>query len=288
MSHEFAPGITSVSSNLLLEASLVGLLERIEQLPRGATGALAFGDRGVILVENKQICWAVARDMRLRLTDILCNQRQPPLDRARVEEIYRSCQAEGTPLGEALVDRGLISESEFRAALERHTCEALVRIAQDSGSVPAHFDQHRRDGYRPRFVFGATELLASLSGRRRAELAAQARNELTQRLVPDACGFAFLWEAKREPVLIAVDRTCDLSVRGALGIARWVIDALELASYVDAGSALLSATWCERMSLVAWRAQGVHYAALCASRPASARLLARLAPKRQVPPKEAT
>jgi hypothetical protein len=281
MTHDFAPGVTSISSNVLLLSSVVSLLEHVERLPSGATGALAYGEGGVILVENRRICWAVARDMRARLTDILCQQREPPLERAHVEAIYRSCQQQGTPLGEALVEQGLVSESELRAALERHTCEALVRIAQSAQTAPTGFDRHSSGGYQPRFVFGAAELLASLSGQRRAQLAAQARSELAGKLVPDAYGFAFLREpGRREPVLIAVDRASELPVAAALGVARWVLGALELAAYVDAQSALLSGTWCERMSLVAWRREGVYYAALCSSRPASARLLSRLAPQR--------
>ena len=62
--------LSSIPANPGLIAAVLRLLELIDDLPRGATGAVHFGDAGMILVESKKICWAVARDMRLRLTEI--------------------------------------------------------------------------------------------------------------------------------------------------------------------------------------------------------------------------
>lgn len=278
MKSDFMPGITSVSSNALLLSSTVQLLQHVEALPHGATGALAFGEDGVILVENKRVCWAVANDMKQRLTDILCQQQEPPLPRGELEELVRRCKQQGTPVGEALVASGIVSESALRSALERHTCEAIVRLAQGNLSAPPRFARHTKHGYDPRFVFTTAELLASLSGKRRNQLAEQARAHLSCTLVPDASGFAFLREVRsQQPVIIAVGKCCELAASATLDIASWAMSTFDVAGFVDPGTYLVSATWCSRVTLLAWRDADISYAAICTSRAASAMLLSTLA-----------
>jgi hypothetical protein len=277
MSSDFLPGITSVVSNQLLLASTLALLREIELLPSGATGALSFGEDGLILIENKRVCWAVARDMEQRLADILCEQKEPRLPRTTMEALFRRCKIDGRPFGEALVSSGVVSELDLRAALERHTCEAIVRLAQSHVVKPTRFARHAKQGYDPRFVFTTAELLASLAGRRRGELACEARTQLAELLVPDATGFAFLRDARSaKPVIIAVARGCELDVASALEIAGWAIGLGDVASFVDPGTFLASGTVSERMALVSWREREVGYVAVCCTRPASALLFDRL------------
>lgn len=277
MSSDFLPGITSVGSNALLLSSTVELLSQVEALPNGATGALSFGEDGLILVENRRVCWAVARDMEQRLTDILCEQKEPHLPRASMEELFRRCKQEGRMLGEALVSSGVVSEAELRAALERHTCEAIIRLAQRHVVKPTRFARHVKHGYDPRFVFTTAEILASLSGRRRLSVARAARTQLEEVLVPDASGFAFLRDLRsNRPMIIAVARGFELDVGAALEIASWATRLFDVASFVDADTYLSAATFGARMTLVAWRVDDVSYVAVCASRPASALLLNQL------------
>jgi hypothetical protein len=277
MKTDFLPGITSVASNALLLSSTVQLLQQVEALPSGATGALAFGEDGLILVENRRVCWAVARDMEQRLTDILCEQREPKLARGTMEELFRRCKQEGKLLGEALVSSGVVSEGELRTALERHTCEAIIRLAQSHVVKPTRFSRHSRHGYDPRFVFTTTELLASLAGRRRTELATRARNHLSELSVPDASGFAFLRDARSsKPMIIAVGKDCELAVGVALEIAGWATSLFDVTSFVDPGTYVASGTFCSRMGLLAWREGEIGYVAVCTTRPASALLFNRL------------
>jgi hypothetical protein len=278
MSGDFMPGITSISSNTLLLSSTLQLLSHVESLPHGATGALSFGDDGVILIEKKRVCWALASDMKRRLTDLLCQQQEPPLPRALLDELFRRCKSESKPLGEALVAGGYLSEPQLRAALLRHTCEAIVRLAQSNTTTPTHFEPHTKDGYDPRFVFSTPELLASLAGPRRNARAGEAHRRLASLLVPDISAFAFLRDVRsREPVLIAVARGCDLSVSAALEIATWARNAHDVASFVDPTTHVVAATWCERLTLVSWRRGEIGYVAVCSTRAASAVLLSQLA-----------
>jgi hypothetical protein len=278
MSSDFMPGITSVSSNALLLSSTVRLLHHVETLPSGSTGALAFGDDGVILIEKKRVCWAMASEMRQRLTDILCEQHEPPLERSMVEQVFRRCKQDGTPMGEALVAGGLVSEADLRAALLRHTCEAIVRLAQGRATTPTHFAQHEKGGYDPRFVFTTTELLASLSGKRRVQLADEARRHLATLVVPDVSAFAFLSEPMaRQAVIIAVAKGCELAVGATLELARWATRTFDIASQVDKDARVVAATWSDRITLLTWRDAEIGYVAVCATRAASALLLSRLA-----------
>jgi len=153
--------LSSIPASPGLVASVQRLLAYIDDLPAGATGALHFGDQGVILLESRKVCWAVARSMRIRLTDILRNQSTPPLPRERVEQIYRRCKESGTPIGEALVASGLATEAGLRAALFKHNGEAIVALAQ-SGIVPDAFVPHLKTGYDPKFSFTSCEVLAML------------------------------------------------------------------------------------------------------------------------------
>jgi len=277
MKTDFLPGITSVASNALLLSSTVQLLQQVEALPNGATGALAFGEDGLILVENRRVCWAVARDMEQRLTDILCEQKEPNLARGAMEELFRRCKQEGRLLGEALVTSGVVSEGELRTALERHTCEAIIRLAQSHAIKPTRFARHSRHGYDPRFVFTTAELLASLSGRRRMALATRAHVELAELLTPDASGFCFLRDPRsNKPMIIAVVKGCELAVGSALEIAAWATNTFDIAGFVDSGTYIASGTFCSRMGLVAWREGELGYVAVCTTRAASALLFNRL------------
>jgi hypothetical protein len=278
MKTDFMPGITSVSSNALLLSSTVRLLQHVEALPSGATGALTFGEDGVILVEKKRVCWAVAGDMKQRLTDILCDQQEPPIERAQLEQIFIRCKQDGTPLGETLVACGLVTEPELRAALLRHTCEAVIRLAQSRAVTPTNFARHLKESYDPRFVFTTAELLASLAGKRRNQLASEASRRLASSTLPDTSGFAFTRDLRAgRPVIVAVAKGCELAVSAALDIATWATGAFDLAGFVDRDVQIVAGTWCERITLVAWREAELSYAAVCTTRAASALLLSQLA-----------
>lgn len=283
MSSDFLPGITSVASNALILAETLQLLQQIEALPSGATGALTFGDDGMILIENKRICWAVATDMRQRLIDLLCEQKDPPVPRAELEELFKRCRLDGTPISQALVASGVINETDLRNALERHNCEAIMRLARGRSTTPTRFARHAKQGYDPRFVFTTAEVLASLAGKRRTLLAAEARQRLSQQLVPDTRGFAFLRDPRTtQAMIIAVDRQCELGVQAALAVAEWVTRTFDVSSFVDAGTSILCGLWCERNTLVAWREGEIYYAAICTSRAASALLVSQLTRRAQV------
>jgi hypothetical protein len=255
----------------------IELLQHVESLPATATGALSFGDDGVVLLQNRRICWAVAADMHKRLTDLLCQQRNPPLQRDAMEALFRQCKSDGKPIGEALVSSGLLSEAELRRALARHNGEAIARIARgrrrSTGFLP-----HTKTGYDARFVFPAVELLASLSAGLDPALAHQASTQLRETLVAGATGFAFTRDQELGlPVVVAVDQACELRVAETMAVGNWSSRLFEITALFDPSASVAAGTWCSTTGIVTWRDGLVSYVAVCSTRPASTLLMSHLA-----------
>jgi hypothetical protein len=266
----------AVASDPSLLASAVDVLECVEALMPGSTGILHFEGEGVILVDGGRICWARARDMRERLTDILCQDPRRPLARALVEEAFRRGKEGGIPLGESLVASGLVSEDGLRSALARYNAEALACLAK-ARTQPTRFSMHG-GRYDPRFSFSTTELLAALGRPSDPARAARASQYLEEVRVEDAFGVAFVRDAESaSPAVIAVDRGCPLRVAETLEIGSWLNGLFDVTILFDPKTALISASWSGSSGVVAWRMGDISYAAICSSRPASALLLNQLA-----------
>jgi len=257
-------------------AAVQRLLGYVDDLPSGATGALHFGEHGVILLESRRICWAMARSLRSRLTDILRHQTSPALPREQVERIYKRCIETGTPVGEALVASGLATEVGLRAALFKHNGEALVALAL-SGIPPHAFVVHSKAGYDPKYAFTASEMLARLGSFDDLGRAASAQLELNQMLVPDSMGAAFARSgAAAGALLIAVSPGCDVPVDDLIGVGNWIAGLLDVARTFDQDTFAARANWGDKAGLVTWRAADVGYVGLCSSRAAAAKLMSSL------------
>lgn len=268
--------LSSIPSNPGLVGSVLRLLAFVDELPAGATGVLRFGALGVILVESRKICWSVTRSMRFTLTDILRHQSTPPLPRESVEEVYRRCRLTGQPIGEALVEGGLVSAPGLKAALLRHTGEAIAELAQ-AGVAPDAFVNHARAGYDPKFSFSACELLSMFGARDDPARAAAAQAELATALVPGSVGAAFARSSTGAGTqVIAVDPGCDLPVSDLNEICSWVAGVFDVAHTFDSTINAVRATW-GNTALVTWRVKDIGYVGICSSRAAAACLLVQIA-----------
>lgn len=269
--------LSIIPANPGLSAAVQRVLGFIDDLPPGATGALHFGMEGVILLQGRKICWAMARGMRVRLNDILRNQSTPPVPREEVERIYRRCKESGTPIGEALVASGLATEAGLRAALFKHNGEAIIALAR-SGAMADDFAFHSKTGYDPKFSFSPCEMLAMLGTFDDPARAAAAQVELASMLVPESVGAAFV----RSPhvsgaLVIAVERGCDFAIADLIGVCNWVSSLFDVARTFDPEIFAARANWGADAGLVTWRVKEVGYVGVCASRAAAARLVSRLA-----------
>lgn len=266
------PPSIPADSSLLLNA--LRLLDGVEALPETASGAMRFGSRGLLLIESRRVCWGVANGMSQRLTELLRRQRNPPLPRAVVEQIFRECKETGRHLGEVLLESGDVSEEGLRAALFRHTTEAVAHIARAGGRA-SEFVPYAGTRYDARFAFGTTEIFASLGARRDRALGVAARRHLEDALVPDAGGFAFIRDGSGSlPVVIAERAAARFGVSEVIDACQWSASAFDVAQVFEPETHLIRAAGARGTPLVTWRKNGIYYGAICASQAVSSLQLA--------------
>jgi hypothetical protein len=189
--------------------TLLRLLKGIDRLPRGATGALVFASKdapqGTVLVEENRVCWAAASNMEHRLTDILRHETDPPLPKAIFESVYEECHRERIPLGETLVERGIVTTEGLSHALRRHTAEAICVLASSKALSPV-WASNRQRPYDAQHTFSTGELMScvgSFGFDKEAKRAAQMLQEVTPRA---SVGVAYLEKGHELPVAqISVD-----------------------------------------------------------------------------------
>jgi hypothetical protein len=242
-------------------ARIAALLHRIDSLPSGATGALSF-DGGVVLVQERRVCWAASSSMQTRLTDRLRHVAQlPPVV---LENLFRECRNQGIPLGQALVTRGLLDPAALRLTLLDHTSEALAQLActtvQDARWTPAGDRK-----YDAEFTFSTTELLAHASDTYWGPLAQVVRDELDRVLENGGTGCAFVPSSDGVPVPIGVHDAEALGAEGIVELGRWAAGVLHSAAGIVPSSRFVGALKEEGIAAAAWTHDGICYAALLAN-----------------------
>ncbi|GEJ57917.1 DUF4388 domain-containing protein [Anaeromyxobacter diazotrophicus] len=75
-----------------------------------------------------------------------------------IEAVVDSCRATGRPIGETLIERGLATEAQVRAAL-RHQIGLALHIGRCASKGELAFAPRNYADYDPRFTFGASELI---------------------------------------------------------------------------------------------------------------------------------
>lgn len=242
------------------------LLQDLDRLSERATGALVFGDsqqhQGTVLLERGRLCWAMARRMGKRLTDLLARQSDPPVSEAVLEEVYQRCRRERAPLGEELVRSGHVTSEGLHRALRQHTAEALAVLAETPG-LPMHWIDRSAQTYNPRFTFSPAELLVELGALTQRSLSVKAQEELAAALVGGGQGVAFL-RATGAPQPFACFGLEDLTVEGVLGLGRWALGSADVAGALSERRDVVCALDEAGAGLLTWSTDGVLYAAVCA------------------------
>lgn len=208
--------------------TLLRLLKGIERLPDGATGALVFAAKdapqGTVLVEENRVCWAAASNMEHRLTHILRHQSDSPLPPEAIEEIYQECLRDGIPLGETLVERGVVTAEGLWRGLRQHTAEAICVLATTSNLAPI-WASNRQRRYDAQFTFSTSELLSCAGAfgfEAQAEEAELTLKEITPR---EAVGLAYQADPTRELPLAHVSAQ-DWDCQELIEIGRWARSVL--------------------------------------------------------------
>jgi hypothetical protein len=144
------------------------VLTFIDGLDEGATGHVLFVDAegatvGVAFVEAGRLCWVAAEGLAPRLTTILIERSHGALSRARVEEVFRECQESKRPIGERLVELGLLSAGGLRAALLDHTLESLESLVAARAGL--RWSARKTGGDSPQCSFSTGEVMAAFNAR---------------------------------------------------------------------------------------------------------------------------
>lgn len=191
---------------------------------------------GSVFVEHGRVCWAAARGLAPRLTKLLIESAKTEGDptnvtAASMEEHYRVCKAEGVPLGELLVSRGIVSAERLRAALIQHTAESLDLLCHPDASATWHA---RQGGYSARFTFQTAELLARCcSHKHRHALREDATDVLSlfSEAEPGEWGGVFLRDPSyASPVPIALRGSLPDKSTSLVRVGKWAASALDLAA----------------------------------------------------------
>lgn len=239
------------------------LLEGIESLESGSTGALSYGSasqpRGTVFVEDGRVCWAMAGTSGRRLTDLLARQSDPPVEPSKLEAVYQHCRRVGTPLGEALVSSGLVSPDGLRAALLQHTTECIAVMSPSSSRAPV-WAPHRHERYNARYTFTPAEILVRLGALVHRQSTVKALDELGSTLDAGGGGVAFARGAS--PLPIASIRASELTISELMDLGRWGVDALDMADAISPRRDFVLATTGYRHGVGAWIHEGLVFVAL--------------------------
>ena len=203
------PSIPVDSSTLHHVSDLLAVIENLDGRP---TGVLKLAPFGQIYLEQGKVCWVMYPGQQQRLGQLLRYQRSPPIDPSSLLKIVRDCQETNTPIGEALLASGEISEAGLRAALLSHSAESMARIANSRWRVEG-FDAAGETKYEARFLFSTVELMTHLGAGKHLTLSAMAKKALHDALVGGGSGLAFIRQASvNHPILIAVAGSFSASV----------------------------------------------------------------------------
>ncbi|MBC7978348.1 MAG: hypothetical protein H7138_25465, partial [Myxococcales bacterium] len=214
-------------------ADLIDLLAAVEDCPPDESGAfLVDGDHdgrvlGSVFVESGRVCWAAAPGRSDRLRDLLHRHAARALDELELDDVFAACRDAQRPLGELLVERGLVSDDGLRAALKQHTVESL--IAQCDGLPrPVTWVRHRRRGYHARFTFSPVELLAAAGAQLYPVEAADVGHGVRFDLPGASMVGSFAIGDADLPVAVWAAGAGDARVRDLLGLGEWAAAALTI------------------------------------------------------------
>jgi len=251
-------------------------LHVLERVPSGGCGALvrkhADGAMaGALLVERGRVCWALSARYPWRLTDILVAE-QATLSRAQLDEVFALCRRDQLPLGETLVERGLVSLPVLHRALLRHTCEALDCLLRDDAS-PWSWIEHSGHGYHPLLTFSPAEVLAGVHAIACPTRAARALARLHQVVRPEQAGFTIdRTRGTRLPIAQLHCEAIDVVALADLATQADEVMAVAATVQVEVALAQLGAFAC-----ASWLEDTMLFVLLCDGELAFNRLLAQMA-----------
>lgn len=243
--------------------SLTDALVRVERLTASDSGLLSFGapQVGGIFVERGRICWVAMRGLGKRLRDLLLVSGR--VDVTELERVSERCRAQGKPIGQTLVEEGMLHSDDLEKALRQHSAECLLEVCRDP--LPTNWISRAGRGYAPRFTFCAEDLLLAAVGSLFPQQQLAARAELARLAARGHRAAAFAFDPSRE-CLLPVATVGSPGVEALRSLGHWAA-AMPMVSRELATEPTFSLASTEEgeAALVWWR-QGLLFAVLCDDR----------------------
>ena len=155
-------GATSDERRRIAVTSPLDVCAFVDELDAEAVGEifLADGERGLgtVFVEHGKICWAAARGMARRFTELLVANTGASSE--VVQRVIMDCIVERAPLGERLLQAQVVDAQQLRSTILQHTAESLSAACADPSS--GIWSPRRLRGYASRFAFDTEEVLAEV------------------------------------------------------------------------------------------------------------------------------
>jgi len=203
---------------------------------------------GAILADAGRVCWARSAGQRARMSDLLLAGSDHRMTREVLERAVRACRVQHRPLGEYLLTLGLVDESSLRSALLRHTCEALLDLANEDSAW--EWLEHRGPGYNASLTFSPADVLSGVHALRVPELTLDWTTRLRARVLQGQRAFVIAKDGPDQG-LIAHTGCDDLGLDALFDLASRAWELNQLGAAIDARGAvavfgeLAYATWQE-------------------------------------------
>lgn len=261
----------------LLTAEVLSRIDELGKSEESATGALVFSaleqDLGAILVEKGRVCWAMARGLNARLTDILEHSFNASFDRELVDRMIQECRENNQPFGEYLVARGIVTSLGLRSALRQQTVEAIASIAA-VGASPRWLP-HKNRTYNPDYSFSTAELLAALGLMRKRDLADRARAGILQMDLGAITCAAYARDGGGQPLLVDLQEQAPLTIAQVHQLARLAQTQLDVGAVMSPQLRLAVGSNGRGQSVVSWQEKDLMFVALCPDTLSMARLFTK-------------
>lgn len=243
--------------------SLTDALVRVERLTADDSGLLSFGapQAGGIFVEQGRICWVAMRGLGKRLRDLLLVRCR--VDAFELDRVSERCRAQGKPLGQTLVEEGLLQSADLEVALRQHSAECLLELCRDPR--PTHWVSRAGRGYAPRFTFRAEDLLLAAAGSLFPQQQLAAEAELSRLAARGHRAAAFAFDPSRE-CLLPVASVGSPGVEALRSLAHWATAMPMVSRELAAEPTFSMASTEEGEAALVWWREGLLFAVLCDDR----------------------
>ena len=235
----------------------------VRRRPDGSTA-------GAILADAGRVCWARSAGQRARMSDLLLADPAQRLTRGELEQAVRACREQRRPLGEYLLTLGLVDTDTLRSALLRHTCEAVLDLANED--TQWEWLEHRGPGYNASLTFSPADVLSGVHALQVPQTTLDLNARLRSRVLEGQRAFVVA-NGQADRTLVAHVGCDDLALDTLFDLAARACELSQLGSVIAARGAV--AVFGD-IAYAAWQEDGFLHVIIDADHMAFSRLVSQL------------